>query len=333
MGSYLDIVKLGLDRRRKRSVLPALIRLARRNQLNRRGRRILRKFAPHAFLFRGESLEPRILLSGDPFSATIGEGALANLESITLRVDETQTTFELVNDDGDVVSQSAIADTSEINLSVTSDADYATSFIIDKSYTAWRTAAGLDSDSSNDVAVTFVGSGQGDALEIHGDFDADWVVGENTAVYAVGEVSWFDASAIEQLNLAVEGTVDGDQDSLSSELVGGVWQAVADGVIRFGANAGADGSLLISGVDAVAGDADGTQVFDYSALGSELNLDLRAGLATAVEADGFGEISNFKHFIGSDLDDHLILSGSDLISSFDGGQPDSGDDNDRIGHS
>ena len=330
MGSYLDIVKLGLDRRRKRSVLPALIRLARRNQLNRRGRRILRKFAPHAFLFRGESLEPRILLSGDPFSATIGEGALANLESITLRVDETQTTFELVNDDGDVVSQSAIADTSEINLSVTSDADYATSFIIDKSYTAWRTAAGLDSDSSNDVAVTFVGSGQGDALEIHGDFDADWVVGENTAVYAVGEVSWFDASAIEQLNLAVEGTVDGDQDSLSSELVGGVWQAVADGVIRFGANAGADGSLLISGVDAVEGDADGTQVFDYSALGSELNLDLRAGLATAVEADGFGEISNFKHFIGSDLDDHLILSGSDLISSFDGGQPDSGDDNDRL---
>ncbi len=318
----------------KRLISPINLALSTWNRLVRPTRR-------SKFLFEG--LEPRLLLSGDPLVYAAAAGTLLDA---TVRLDPGDSSIiQIVNSaDSAVLAQAALADTSEVTVSGSTQND---TFKIDNSLSAsdmlltFNGGGGDDSLtlSSNSMFVVF-DAGDGNDTLIGSVQDNDWnVTADNTGTVATNllplEVPTISFFGVENISSTSAGdTLSADWSNLFSDLgsISGVlsedtpdadgsdaWKITADKSVTLG-------KISFTGIENLTGS--GTETLDYSTFAGPVTVNLD----TASFTGGFTAVSGFANVTGSAFADNITGDNSDNILSGGGGNDTiaGGDGNDTI---
>ncbi|MBR9769849.1 MAG: LEPR-XLL domain-containing protein, partial [Gammaproteobacteria bacterium] len=296
-------------------------------RLLRQPRRARRAQAePSRFVFEG--LEPRMLMSADPLTASVAGGA-----EMTLRVVEEnqQQVLQVVELDEQGVSQVVASrglDEAKASGGVVIQGSDAQDILrVDQSLLGQADGLlvsfqGGDGDDvlalehSQGLTITFAGGEGDDRIEgIQG--NTEWQVSADGAgsvdwsstTTAARNDSWLSFTGIETVNAAsyrqgddgvLSATDDAAQHRLSSSQDGARWSLYDEGSLGLG-------NIAFNGIDRLDGRAG--QILDFSDFSTSVEVDLGTGKAT-----GFVGIDGFNHVIGTGGDDRLI---GDVTSQVD----------------
>ena len=296
-------------------------------RLLRQPRRARRAQAePSRFVFEG--LEPRMLMSADPLTASVAGGA-----EMTLRVVEEnqQQVLQVVELDeqgvSQVVASRGLDDAKASGGVVIQGSDAQDILRVDQSLLGQADGLlvsfqGGDGDDvlalehSQGLTITFAGGEGDDRIEgIQG--NTEWQVSADGAgsvdwsstTTAARNDSWLSFTGIETVNAAsyrqgddgvLSATDDAARHRLSSSQDGARWSLYDEGSLGLG-------NIAFNGIDRLDGRAG--QILDFSDFSTSVEVDLGTGKAT-----GFVGIDGFNHVIGTGGDDRLI---GDVTSQID----------------
>lgn len=271
-------------RKRNAGMSVLLGRLMRRLSLGTRPQARQPAWQPEASRFVLETLDPLILLSGDPITASVPLGfqasAAADLTVRLLDVDGVKSVRIDGSDNGEAVSKTqALADLVGVGVSITGSSGNDT-LHLDSSLTGSGLQIRFDAGAGSD---TVTGPG----------FETRWALSGTGKVQASQAQ---DGQASGQVLLQATGVeaVVGDLKAVDTVAANGAlsWAASELGTVSVAGVVVSNADSLVAGVGST---------LDYSAYQEAVKVDLGQG-----QASGFASATGFTHLVGSAYGDLLI---------------------------
>ena len=280
-------------RKRHAGMSVLLGRLMRRLSLSKRAEAAAPAWQPEASRFTLETLDPLILLSGDPITASVPLSyAATSALDLTVRVEEVagvRSVRIVGSDNGEVVSKTkALVDMVGVDIVITGSAQNDT-LHLDSSLQGTGLKVRFDAGDGSD---SITGPG----------FDTRWTLSTTGKVQAsqVGGAEFLIASGVESVVADPSAS-----DTVVATLVQ-IWAATEPGTLSIG-------GLGFSNADRLQA-AQGSTL-DFTAYQEAVKVDLGLG-----QASGFAGATGFTHLVGSVYGDYLV--GDAQASRIDGGAGD-----------
>ena len=280
-------------RKRHAGMSVLLGRLMRRLSLSKRAEAAAPAWQPEASRFTLETLDPLILLSGDPITASVPLSyAATSALDLTVRVEEVagvRSVRIVGSDNGEVVSKTkALVDMVGVDIVITGSAQNDT-LHLDSSLQGAGLKVRFDAGEGSD---SITGPG----------FDTRWTLSTTGKVQAsqIGGAEFLSATGVESIVADPSAS-----DTVVATLVQ-TWTATEPGILAIGGFSFANADRL----QATQG-----STLDFTAYQEAVKIDLGLG-----QASGFAGATGFTHLVGSAYGDYLI--GDAQASRIDGGTGD-----------